>query len=78
MFFLISLKMTFLHRPELDGQGTTDPQDAATFFDNFIAPLVEKGTLIGSPAVTSDSNGGPWLDSFFGACNNGHAFCGVS
>ncbi|KIJ56558.1 glycoside hydrolase family 128 protein [Sphaerobolus stellatus SS14] len=72
------------NEPELDpsaGQAALDPQTAANLWVQNLFPLkAKKGTLLGSPAVTSDQTQAmAWLDAFFAACSGptGDAHCGA-
>jgi hypothetical protein len=58
------------NEPELSSQSSMDPTDGANLWVKYFIPLKNnKGTLLGTPAVTSDQTAAEaWLDTFFAAC----------
>ncbi|KAF7351503.1 Glycoside hydrolase family 128 protein [Mycena sanguinolenta] len=58
------------NEPDLSSQANMSPEDAASYYSQYISPLSAKGFKLTTPAVT---NGGPptglaWLDAFLAAC----------
>jgi len=57
------------NEPELPyPQAALDPQTAAQLWIEAIQPLKNQGYMLGTPAITSDSGGIPWMKSFLSAC----------
>jgi len=68
-----------MNEPEIPSQGNMSPEDAADLWVKYLVPLKQKkGTLLGTPAVTSDTpTNYKWMDRFFAACKDrtGDAHC---
>ncbi|KAH9938396.1 glycosyl hydrolase catalytic core-domain-containing protein [Fomitopsis serialis] len=62
------------NEPEQQGQANMDPGSAASLWQQYIEPKKDLGMGLISPAVTSDSAGIPWMQSFISACNGGCTF----
>jgi len=65
------------NEPEISGQSNMAVSQAVQLWNQFILPLKDKGTLIISPATTSDPNGKKWMLDFFNQCGGPHPHCGV-
>jgi len=66
-----TILLTF-NEPDYAQQSNIDPNDAAQLWMQYIEPLKTSmpGIQLGAPAVSSDSTGVPWLQTFFSACGN--------
>ncbi|KAF7351501.1 Glycoside hydrolase family 128 protein [Mycena sanguinolenta] len=58
------------NEPDISSQANMTPEDAASYYLQYISPLSAQGFKLATPAVT---NGGPptglaWLDAFLAAC----------
>jgi hypothetical protein len=61
-----------MNEPDQSGQSNMSPGAAVSLWRDNMEPLVSKGYQLISPAVTSGSNGKPWLQSFINQCTGCH------
>ncbi|KZT12986.1 glycoside hydrolase family 128 protein [Laetiporus sulphureus 93-53] len=57
------------NEPDQAGQANMDPSTAASLWLQYIEPKKDEGFRLISPAVSSGSDGIPWLESFMSACD---------
>lgn len=58
------------NEPERSDQANMSPSDAARAWKQYIEPLRAQGTRLGSPAISSTSQGLDWMRQFLNELNN--------